>query len=149
MQGYDHRIPGMQPGEDTRFPEDQYYTPPESQPLSVKVLRETSTERVERHEFGYNKVEITLRKDVDGRLTEVSRDLVALRLNPWWYPHGIYEPQDANTGGPFTIGRVIHTSRSVGFTGWIGGVAVFNRALHPEELARLSAISRRPLTSTQ
>ncbi|MCU0872083.1 MAG: hypothetical protein MUE50_07035, partial [Pirellulaceae bacterium] len=36
--------------------------------------------------------------------------------------------------------RVIHSSRSVGFTGWIGGVAVFNRPLSVEELAKLSAI---------
>ena len=36
---------------------------------------------------------------------------------------------DAKSGGPFTIGRVIHSSHSVGFTGWIGGVAVFDRAL--------------------
>ena len=47
---------------------------------------------------------------------------------------------DARNGGPFTIGRVIHSSRSVGFTGWIGGVAVFNRASSAEELARLAEI---------
>jgi len=28
----------------------------------------------------------------------------------------------------------------VGFTGWIGGVAVFDRALSAEELGKLSAI---------
>jgi hypothetical protein len=83
-------------------------------------------------------VEVTLR---DGK--EVSRDLVGLSLNPWWYPHGIYTPKDAQSGGPFTIGRVIHSSRSVGFTGWIGGVAVFDRALSAEELAKLSAIRSR------
>lgn len=44
------------------------------------------------------------------------------------------------TGGPFTIGRVIHSSRSVGFTGWIGGVAVFKRALSADELKRLSDV---------
>ena len=60
--------------------------------------------------------------------TETSPDLVALRLNPWWYPHGLHTPADDGSGGPFTIGRVIHSSRSVGFNGWIGGVAVFNRA---------------------
>ena len=57
-----------------------------------------------------------------------SRDLVALRLNPWWYPHDLYTLPNDGSGGPFTIGRVIHSSRSVGFTGWIGGVAVFNRS---------------------
>ncbi|MFM2169196.1 MAG: hypothetical protein RIS79_3567, partial [Verrucomicrobiota bacterium] len=44
------------------------------------------------------------------------------------------------SGGPFTIGRVIHSSRSVGFTGWIGGVAVFDRALSGEELRRLAKL---------
>jgi len=33
---------------------------------------------------------------------------------------------------------VIHSSRSVGFTGWVGGVAVFNRALRADEWARLA-----------
>jgi hypothetical protein len=61
-----------------------------------------------------------------------------VRLNPWWYPHdSLYIPANDGTGGPFTIGRVIHSSRSVGFTGWIGGVAVFNRALTGEEIKRL------------
>ena len=36
------------------------------------------------------------------------------------------------------MGRVIHSGRSVGFTGWIGGVAVFDRALSGEELAKLA-----------
>jgi hypothetical protein len=56
------------------------------------------------------------------------------------YPHDLYTPKDAQSGGPFTIGRVIHSSRSVGYTGWIGGVAVFNRALRAEEMAKLAAI---------
>jgi len=32
----------------------------------------------------------------------------------------------------------------VGFTGWIGGVAVFDRALSARELAGLAAICRPP-----
>jgi hypothetical protein len=40
---------------------------------------------------------------------------------------------------------VIHSSRSVGFTGWIGGVAVFNRALGADELSKLSALREAPL----
>jgi hypothetical protein len=32
---------------------------------------------------------------------------------------------------------VIHSGRSVGFTGWIGGVAVFNRALTADEMGAL------------
>ncbi|MEY4133478.1 MAG: hypothetical protein RL592_1536, partial [Verrucomicrobiota bacterium] len=55
---------------------------------------------------------------------------------------GIYEPKNDGTGGPFTIGRVIHSSRSVGFTGWIGGVAVFDRALTAEELAKFHALTK-------
>jgi hypothetical protein len=54
-------------------------------------------------------------------------------------------PKADGTGGPFTIGRVIHSSRGVGFTGWIGGVAVFNRALGAAELAQLHALATAPL----
>jgi hypothetical protein len=139
LQGRLHREPGLQPGEDPSFPEGQFYNPPEDTPVSVNVVSETAAERVEVREYGYTKVRVTLCGGA-----EVSRELVALRLNPWWYPHGIYRPADDGTGGPFTIGRVIHSSRSVGFTGWIGGVAVFNRALRPDELARLAALSRVP-----
>jgi hypothetical protein len=80
---------------------------------------------------------------LDGR--EVDRELAALRLNPWWFPHDLYTPKADGTGGPFTIGRVIHSSRGVGFTGWIGGVAVFNRALGAAELAQLHALAKAPL----
>jgi hypothetical protein len=135
MQGHYARTPEKESAEDAAFPKDQYYNPPEGEPLIVKVLRESGDERVELREHRYTKVEVTLR---GGK--EVARDLVALRLNPWWYPHGIYVPKDAHTGGPFTIGRVIHSSRSVGFTGWIGGVAVYNRALTGKELKRLDEL---------
>jgi hypothetical protein len=99
------------------------------------VLRESGDERVELREHRFTKVEVTLR---DGQ--EVARDLVALRLNPWWFPHDLYTPRDAQSGGPFTIGRVIHRSRGVGFTGWIGGVAVFDRALSALELEKMSEL---------
>jgi hypothetical protein len=145
MQGHYHRLPGRQPGEDPDFPADQYYNPPEDQPVTVKVLSDKADERVEVREYRYTKVKITLRKNVDGRFTEVARDLVGLRLNPWWYPHGIYSPKDSHSGGPFTIGRVIHSSRSVGFTGWIGGVAVFDRALTAAELRQLTQLANKPL----
>lgn len=135
MQGHYHRTPSREPAEDPDFPQDQVYNPPEDQLVSNKVLRDSDGERVELREYRFTKVEVTLRSG-----KEVSRDLVALRLNPWWYPHSIYSPKDAQSGGPFTIGRVIHSSRSVGFTGWIGGVAVFNRAISEEELKKLSAI---------
>jgi hypothetical protein len=102
----------------------------------VTPLGEADGQRIELREYRYTKVRVTIRAG-----EEVARELVALRLNPWWYPHGIYEPKDDGTGGPFTIGRVIHSSRGVGFTGWIGGVAVFDRALSAEELAKLHALA--------
>lgn len=135
MQGHYAKLPGKQEGEDEAFPKDQYYNPPEGEPLSVKVLSESADERIELREHRFTKIEVTLR---GGK--EVARDLVALRLNPWWYPHDLYTPKDAQSGGPFTIGRVIHSSRSVGFTGWIGGVAVFDRALDEKVLIGLSKI---------
>jgi len=136
LQGHYARTPENEPAEDATFPKDQYYNPPEGEPLRVTVLRESGNEHVELREYRYTKVEVTLR---GGK--EVARDLVALRLNPWWYPHdSLYTPAHDGTGGPFTIGRVIHSSRSVGFTGWIGGVAVFNRALTAKEIERLNRL---------
>ncbi len=138
MQGHYASLPGAQPGEDATFPKDQYYNPPEGAPLSLRVITESGDERTEVREYRYTKVHVTLR---GGK--EVARDLVALRLNPWWYPHDLYAPANDGSGGPFTIGRVIHSSRSVGFTGWIGGVAVFDRALGAGELAGLAGLSRK------
>ncbi len=135
MQGHYAKLPGKQNGEDETFPKDQYYNPPEEEPLSVKVIRESAGRRVEHREYRFTKIDVTMQDD-----KEVARELVALRLNPWWYPHDLYSPKDAKSGGPFTIGRVIHSSRSVGFTGWIGGVAVFDRALNADELAKLASI---------
>jgi hypothetical protein len=149
VQGHLHREPGLQPGEDRNFPTDQFYNPPEDEPISAKVLSETDNERVELQEFRYTRVKVTQHKAADGTWTTTARDLADVRLNPWWYPHNsLYTPANDGTGGPFTIGRVIHSSRSVGFTGWIGGVAIFNRALSVEELARLSAVGRgRPISA--
>ena len=138
MQGYYAKLPGKQDGEDETFPKDQYYNPPEDQPLAVKVVSETADELIEMREYRYTKIEVTLR---GGK--EVARDLIALRLNPWWFPHALYIPANDGTGGPFTIGRVIHSSRGVGFTGWIGGVAVFNRALSAEEMGKLANIQNK------
>jgi hypothetical protein len=152
LQGRLHREPGLQPGEDPAFPPDQFYNPPEDQLVSTKILSESADERIELREYRYTRVKITLRRatdGADGSFTETARDLAAVRLNPWWFSHdALYSPANDGTGGPFTIGRVIHSSRSVGFTGWIGGVAVFNRALSPAELHQLSALSReRPLSA--
>ena len=149
LQGRLHREPGLQPGENPAFPPDQFYNPPEDQLVTTKVLSESADERVELREFRYTRIKVTLRRGADGTFTETARDLAALRLNPWWFSHdALYTPANDGTGGPFTIGRVIHSSRSVGFTGWIGGVAIYNRALSPAELNRLSALSReRPLSA--
>ena len=137
LQGRLAKIPGLQEGEDPKFPADQYYSPPEDKPLKVTVVSEKDATRVELREYAFTKVKVTLK---DGQ--ETARELVSLRLNPWWYPHDLYQPKNDGTGGPFTIGRVIHSSRSVGFTGWIGGVAVFDRALTAEELAKFHTLAK-------
>ncbi|WP_397385045.1 hypothetical protein [Prosthecobacter sp.] len=149
VQGNLHRESGLQPGEDPTFPADQFYNPPEDKPFSVKVLSETAAERVELQEFRYTRVKVTQRKAAAGTWTTTARDLADVRLNPWWFSHdSLYTPANDGTGGPFTIGRVIHSSRGVGFTGWMGGVAVFNRALSSEQLATLSAVGRsRPIVT--
>lgn len=139
-QGHLHREPGLQEGEDPAFPGDQFYNTPEDEPLSVKVVSETPEERVELREYPYTKVKVVKRGGTE------TRDLVALKLNPWWYPHDLYTPADDGSGGPFTIGRVIHSSRSVGFTGWIGGVAVFDRALSAEQLKALTEVGKTPVS---
>jgi hypothetical protein len=121
------------------------YAPPEERPSRVEVLADTPDERVERREYRYTRVKVTLRRDAGGAFSVAARDLEAVRINPWWFPHDIYTPPPG-AGGPFTIGRVIHSARSVGFTGWIGGVAVFDRALTADELARLCrAGQQRPI----
>ena len=137
LQGRLAKIPGLQEGEDPNFPADQHYNPPEEKPVKVTVISEKDDARVELHEYGFTKVKVTLKGG-----QETTRELVALRLNPWWYPHDLYQPKNDGTGGPFTIGRVIHSSRSVGFTGWIGGVAVFDRALTAKEMTNLHALTR-------
>lgn len=142
MQGHYAHIPGQQDGEDSTFPADQYYNPPEDKIISTTVLHETANECEVIHEFRYTKVQITESKTSGGQWLETKRDLIALRLNPWWYPRALYTPANDGSGGPFTIGRVIHSSRSVGFTGWIGGVAVFDRALNTEELGKLAKLTQ-------
>lgn len=68
--------------------------------------------------------------------------LVGLRVNPYWFPHDLYEPATEAEGGPFTVGRVIHVGRSNGFAGAVGGVAVFGRALGARDMKRLAGIGR-------
>tara|TARA_A100001391_G_scaffold204852_1_gene202147 strand:+ start:140 stop:1411 length:1272 start_codon:yes stop_codon:yes gene_type:complete len=143
MQGHYHRTAGIQAGEDPDYPASQYYNPPELEPAEVEIVGEQEDQRTELRRYQFTKIRVKLVKQPDGEFKETERDLVELRLNPWWYPHGIYCPKDDGTGGPFTIGRVIHSARSVGFTGWIGGVAVFDRALSEGELADLAACGGR------
>ncbi len=133
MQGYFAKLPGKQEGEDESYPKDQYYNPPEGTPVLVRVLSQTANERVEAHDFRYTRLRITIRDGV-----EVSRDLVGISANPWWYPHPIYSPIDMQRRSEFTIGRVVHSQRTVGFTGWIGGVAIYDRALSIPEIRALS-----------
>jgi hypothetical protein len=104
------------------------YRPPEGKPLRRETIggREVLT-------YKFTKVA------VDPRTGE--RTLLALRVNPFYFPHDLFTPE---SGGPFTIGRVIHSSRGTGFIGWIGGVAVFDRSLKPKHLKRLAAIGRGP-----
>lgn len=145
-QGHLRREEGLQPGEDPNFPADQFYNPPEETPVAPKVLSENDVERIELREYGYTKVKVTLRKSGD-EWKPAERELVAIRLNPWWYPHDLYTPANDGSGGPFTIGRVIHSSKSIGFTGWIGGVAVFDRALSEAELKKLTELGRKPVSA--
>lgn len=132
---------------DPRVKPEQWYNPPEGTPVKVTVERATDAERVELREFRYTRVRVTLKPDGAGGWTEAARDLAAVRLNPWWFPYDLYSPPSPAQGGPFTIGRVVHTGRSVGFTGWLGGVAVFGRALSAEELRGLAKIGDSILNS--
>lgn len=111
------------------------YNPPETKPRKRQLLENSATRRVELLTYEFTKVRVTRENG------KTIRELVALRVNPFWFPHDLYNPRNPEEGGPFTIGRVIHTSRSVGFTGAIGGVAVFDRALSPKQMRSLAAIT--------
>lgn len=67
--------------------------------------------------------------------------MMALKVNPYWFPFDIYQPDTLNDGGPFTIGRVIHMGRNPTATARIGGVAVFGRALKKREMQDLTALN--------
>ncbi|QDV69895.1 hypothetical protein Poly24_36130 [Rosistilla carotiformis] len=122
---------------------NEFYSPPETTPLSEKIVSETAGERVVERTYEYTKVRVTLRKDSQGQVSEtVSSALVALKSNPYWFGHDIYAPRTLAEGGPFTVGRVIHSNRHKTLSAYIGGVAVFDRALTSEEMACLSAIGR-------
>lgn len=137
------RQPGMQQGEDAQFPPNQHYTPPERKPRKVELVKQSTEERIELHHYEFTRVRTTLGKDQRGRFRRVlRRELAALRVNPFWFGHDLYHPRTPQEGGPFTIGEVVHTSRSQGFMGYLGGVAVFDRPLSARQMARLAAIGR-------
>lgn len=133
---------GLQDGEDPEFPEDQFYQPPEDKPLKRRKISATETERVWVSEYPFTRVRITERRDARGRWRSASKELLALKANPFWFGHDLYRPASADQGGPFTIGRVIHSSRGVGTRQYIGGVAVYQRALSPREMRKLASLGR-------
>jgi hypothetical protein len=142
QQAWLRRLPGLQEGEDPEFPVDQLYEPPEARPRKRTRVSSAATERVFEDTHEFTKVRVSERRDGDGRWQPVSRQLLALRVNPFWFAHDLYAPKTPDEGGPFTIGRVIHSSRGNGTQQLIGGVAVFDRALSATEVRRLAGIGR-------
>ena len=132
---------GIQPGEDVNFPKDQFYNLPEGKPLKVKILKKASDRIVRLETYPFSKIEATYEFNADGALGKtLKRDLVALKSNPYFFGYDIYAPKTIEQGGPFTIGRVIHSNRHATLSAWIGGVAIFDRALSSEEMKKLAAI---------
>jgi len=113
------------------------YSPPESKAVARKLITRSGAQRVELLTYPFTKVSVRYE---GGKV--VSRELVALRANPFWFAHDLFSPASSDAGGPFTIGRVIHSSRGTGFIGAIGGVAVFNRVISSKQLAQLARIGR-------
>ncbi len=146
------QIPGLQEGENPDFSEDQFYRPPEDRPRKRKRVSQSDREQIWDLTYEFTRVRETRRwvlarpEDsskrgmAKGHWELVSRELLALRVNPFWFGHDLYRPKTPDEGGPFTIGRVIHSSRSVGARQYIGGVAVYNRALSPGEMRKLANI---------
>jgi hypothetical protein len=71
-----------------------------------------------------------------------ARELIALRVNPFLFGRDPYSPAKAEDGRPFTIGRLIHTGRNFGDSGYTGGAAVF-RTLSAPEMKKLAEVGRR------
>jgi hypothetical protein len=132
---------GIQDGEDVNFPKDQLYKLPEDKVLEMKTIERTADRLVRLETYPFSKLEVTYQLNPDGTLGKVlKRDLVALKSNPYFFGHDIYAPKSIEQGGPFTIGRVIHSNRHATLSAWIGGVAVFDRALSEQEMKNLAAI---------
>ncbi|MCU0227013.1 MAG: hypothetical protein MUF01_05200 [Bryobacterales bacterium] len=137
------KLPGLQEGEDPGFPEDQLYSPPEDRPSQRKRITANQQERVFELTFAFTRVRVTEHRTASGGWEVKSRELVALKANPFWFGHDLYKPRLPEEGGPFTIGRVIHSSRGVGTVALIGGVAVYHRALREAEMRKLARIGIR------
>ncbi|MEX0686116.1 MAG: hypothetical protein WD098_08925 [Balneolales bacterium] len=137
------KIPGLQPGEDPDYPVDQYYSPPEDSPLQEEFISESTDERVVLRTYEFTKVGTVQRRDENGQFIDTDTfDLVSLKVNPYYFNHDIYEPTTLEEGGPFTIGRVIHSNRHPTLTAYFGGVAVYNHALSADQMNILAQIGR-------
>lgn len=79
-----------------------------------------------------------IRVYLDGRLDEEPG------FNPFPYDEGIFDGGD--DGAPFTVGanHVAGVENNNPFVGWVGGVAVWDRALSDEEVAALAEGTLRP-----
>ena len=142
-QGRYARLPGEQAGEDPEFPADQRYCPPELTPLEERVESDAPDRRVVLRVYEFTKVRVTLVPAADGTMKELPEaELVALKVNPYWFGHDLFSPASAEVGGPFTLGRVIHSNRHPTLSAWFGGAAVYARPLGPEEMARLARLDR-------
>ena len=143
QQGRYARIPGLQAGEDPEFPADQRYAPPEATPLEEQVESDTPDRRVVLRVYEFTKVRVTLVPAEDGTMQELpTAELAALKVNPYWFGHDLFSPASAEVGGPFTLGRVIHSNRHPTLSAWFGGTAVYARPLRPDEMARLASLER-------
>ncbi|MCC6262645.1 MAG: hypothetical protein IT169_03635 [Bryobacterales bacterium] len=141
LQAKLHRMPGLQEGEDPVFPQDQFYEPPEGN-ARRRRLSASGSERVWELTYEFTKVQLTERRTPQGKWLPSEWKLLSLRVNPFWFAHDLYTPKTKEDGGPFTIGRVIHSGWNNSTQQWIGGVAVFNRALKPQEMRHLANIGR-------
>ncbi len=142
MQAQQAKLPGVQEGEIPGYPEDQYYEPPETRLEEEIVELESAERKVVLKHFEFTKVRETYQAETTGGWRLVRRELAALKVNPYWFGHDLFAPSAAKDGGPFTIGRVIKSSRSPGNTALYGGVAVFRQALRPEDMRRLAQLGR-------
>lgn len=123
------------------YPKDQFYLPPEDKPVETRIIEQTSDRVVRLETYPFTKVEATYQTQPYGTLGKpLKRDLVAAKSNPYYFGSDIYAPESMEEGGPFTIGRVIHSNRQPTLSAWIGGVAVFDRALSDDETKRLASI---------